>query len=189
MPEVTYEDEIMFDAEKQFHETLIYTGRYIPVEGDLLDQCLGDQINLKQYALPIVRVKQNKYLIGTELVILMKQGVLINVRIGRSLMRFEQYLSKVERLEKDKIKMEIKRRKVSCKIVILELLIKFGAPIETIERYQAMHDDEFPKIDITQSSINVSFIKNPEEPDQLELQATKNHLLDETLREEILVCQ
>jgi hypothetical protein len=65
-------------------------------KGDLLDEKLGAYLKSKTVKIPIIRIKPNKYLVGTNMVMARINNSQILFRVGGGWERMETYLSKHE---------------------------------------------------------------------------------------------
>ena len=79
--------------------------KYTSVKGDEVDEALGRLINNFNYdfALPVIRMSNGKYLIGTESKMVMIKGSSCMVRVGGGFEKMEGYVQRNQEAELEKI--------------------------------------------------------------------------------------
>ena len=66
--------------------------RYKSIRGDHVDEVVERVVNGNEINLPIIRIQQGKYLIGTELKMLVIKADYCMVRVGGGFERLEEYI-------------------------------------------------------------------------------------------------
>ncbi len=98
--------------------------KYNTVKGDKVDECVKDIMDESDVLIPIIRISEGFYLIGTEKKQVSIKGDSIMVRIGGGYEKIDQYISKRELDQLMKIKLMVEMRKISFKECIKQLLAK-----------------------------------------------------------------
>ena len=88
--------------------------------------------------LPVIRIFQGRYLIGTESKTLQIKGEVCMVRVGGGFERLEVYLRRNQESELEKIRRLMVEQRKKYKTVILEFLKRYGAETRVIESYNQM---------------------------------------------------
>ncbi|CDW82748.1 gas2 domain containing protein [Stylonychia lemnae] len=101
---------------------------YQPVKGDQLDEEFERVINqLDLDSLPVIRISNGKYLIGSESKMVVLKHRTCMVRVGGGFQKLEEYIITHKEDQIQKIKRMMTEKSKSYEQIILELLIKYGA--------------------------------------------------------------
>jgi hypothetical protein len=77
---------------------------YKAIKGDQVDEALEALINKYNVALPVIRIANGKYLIGTESKMVMLKNSTCMVRVGGGFERMEEYIERNQESELEKLK-------------------------------------------------------------------------------------
>ena len=77
---------------------------YKSIKGDEVDEFMARIYNTKNLSMPVYRITDGKYLIGTESRMVMIKNTTAVVRVGGGFENLEEYLIRVEYGEIEKIK-------------------------------------------------------------------------------------
>lgn len=86
--------------------------------------------------MPIIRVAAGKYLIGTDLKMLMIKGTICMVRVGGGWERLEDYIYRVQDQEIDKIKRLMTEVNKPYQLVMVDLLLNVNADEKVVANFQ-----------------------------------------------------
>lgn len=101
---------------------------YKPAKGDQVDEAMAQILNrLDLNSIPVIRISNGKYLIGTESKMVVLKNSSCMVRVGGGFEKMEEYISKHQDAELDKIRRNMNDNNKSYDEVVMELLIKYGA--------------------------------------------------------------
>ena len=100
---------------------------YKSVKGDLIDQAISKLINKHGFTLPIIRITQGRYLLGTESKAVLLKGNVCMVRVGGGFEKLEEYIGRSQDMECEKIRKIMREEAKKYRQVILEMLQKYGA--------------------------------------------------------------
>jgi len=106
--------------------------RYKTQKGDQVDEFMAQIINTHHVKLPIVRIGNGKYLIGTESRVVIIKGTTCVVRVGGGFENMEEYILRREDEELDRIRKLIVITNKTYTEVIRDLLIKFNADTNVV---------------------------------------------------------
>jgi len=84
-------------------------------------------LNKFNFNLPVIRITDGKYLIGTETKMVMLRNSTCMVRVGGGFERMEDYIARNQDSELDKIRKMMSENGKTYDQVIVELLQKYGA--------------------------------------------------------------
>eukprot|EP00347_Sterkiella_histriomuscorum_P009015 403342856 len=118
--------------------------KYQAIKGDQLDLIVAKILNDNQFTLPVIRITQGKYLLGTDSKSLVIKGDICVVRVGGGFEKLEEYLRRNQDSELDKIRRIMQEQKKSYNKVIFELLQKYGADQSVLQYYQKQKGKEVP---------------------------------------------
>jgi ATP-dependent protease Clp ATPase subunit len=108
---------------------------YKAVKGDQVDEALEKIINAHNVALPVIRIRTGKYLIGTDAKMAEIRGSTCMVRVGGGYQKLDEYIERVQEAEMDKIKRMMSEGKTYNEVII-DLLTKYGAENAVITQVQ-----------------------------------------------------
>lgn len=100
---------------------------YKATKGDKVDETLARIVNGADIQLPIYRIGEGKYLLGTESKMCMIKGNSCVVRIGGGFQTLEEYLLSHQAAEIDKIAKLMEDQSKTYNEVVRDLLVKFNA--------------------------------------------------------------
>lgn len=109
---------------------------YKAKKGDEVDEAMEMVLNKFNFNLPVIRITDGKYLIGTETKMVMLRNSTCMVRVGGGFERMEDYIARNQDSELDKIRKMMSENGKTYDQVIVELLQKYGAEQAVINHVQ-----------------------------------------------------
>ncbi|CDW86537.1 growth arrest-specific protein 2 [Stylonychia lemnae] len=119
--------------------------RYKSIRGDQVDEIVEKIVYEMDIQLPIIRILQGRYLIGTEYKMLMIKNDSCMVRVGGGFEKLEEYIMRNQDAELDKIKRMMVDNGKSFAEVMTSLLEKFNADKTVIFNYQKYSKYNIPE--------------------------------------------
>ena len=108
---------------------------YKAVKGDHVDELVAKLVRDLNIKIPVIRVKPGRYVIGTDLKMLVIKGEICMVRVGGGYERLDEYVKRNQDIEIDKIKKLIKESGKNFRFVMVELLKKYKAENLVIDSF------------------------------------------------------
>jgi hypothetical protein len=119
--------------------------RYKSIRGDHVDEIVEKMVFELDVQMPIIRVIQGRYLIGTEYKMLMIKNETCMVRVGGGWEKLEEYVLRNQDSELDKIKRLMTETSRTYTAVISEYLIKYNADATVINNWQKFSKFNIPE--------------------------------------------
>ncbi|CDW88396.1 cell division protein [Stylonychia lemnae] len=135
-PSTMFEQSQTVQLSPQMKPKQVFQKIYKAVKGDAVDEVVQKIVFDLKCQLPIIRVASGKYLIGTDLKMLMIKGTICMVRVGGGWERLEDYINRVQDQEIDKIKRLMTEVQKPYQLVMVDLLININAEQTVIQNYQ-----------------------------------------------------
>lgn len=101
-----------------------------------MDEIVGRMVFEMDVQLPIIRIIQGRYLIGTEYKMLMIKNETCMVRVGGGWEKLEEYILRNQDSELDKIKRLMTESGRTYTAVMSEFLVKYNADASVINNWQ-----------------------------------------------------
>lgn len=106
------------------------------VKGDQVDEAIQSLLSSKNFSIPVIRISNGKYLIGTESKMCQIKGNSCMVRIGGGFQRIEEYIQNHQDAEMEKIRRLMAESGKTYHQIIIDLLVKFGADQSVVNTVQ-----------------------------------------------------
>eukprot|EP00347_Sterkiella_histriomuscorum_P001325 403372467 len=140
-----YEDEEPATTGRASFRQKAQLRRYKTIRGDHVDEIVGRIVFELDVQMPIVRVMQGRYLIGTDYKMLMIKNETCMVRVGGGWERLEEYILRNQDTELDKIKRLMTETSRTYTAVMTELLVKYNADSQVINNWQKYSKYNIPE--------------------------------------------
>lgn len=109
--------------------------KYKATSNDDIDQAMAKIINTNGIRLPIIRMGGGKYLIGTDSRMVMIKNTTCVVRVGGGFENLEDFISRNEEFELNKIKTIMEQEQKEYEEVIKDLLNKYKADALIVNQF------------------------------------------------------
>eukprot|EP00347_Sterkiella_histriomuscorum_P021082 403335328 len=140
----TFDQTEHFEQSPQ-EEVKVFKRIYRAVKGDIVDEIVQKIIFDMKCELPIIRVLPGRYLIGTDLKMLMIKGNICMVRVGGGWERLDEYIIRNQDQEIDKIKRLMVETNRSYEYVMVGLLGDVKADDKIIANYRKYSKYNIPQ--------------------------------------------
>ncbi|CDW72038.1 UNKNOWN [Stylonychia lemnae] len=146
--------------------------RYKSIRGDTVDELVESVVNKSDIQVPIIRMMQGKYLIGTESKLLIIKGVSVMVRIGGGFEKLDEYIQRNQKNELDKLKKMMNDKKKTYNQVMVDLLKQYCKDEKVVKNFLKNNKDNglqekySPKVAVQsqkQQENTISPLRNPKQ--------------------------